>query len=177
MIRQFGADTAQFDWTQTDTRSSLLCGIAIFGCLAVGILSGHQREGMNAAYGAMSVAFGSFQLDRNATHTSRFLASLAMALSILVGGLVGKSLLASIVAVAVWGMANGLLISLSTESSWIGIQGSVDLFLAIAYVPAGGQSGQRSLYVLLGGLLQSLALYLFCKTGVMPGCGLHPLEI
>jgi len=104
MFREFGADTSQFDWTQTDTRASLLCGIAIFACLAAGIVTGHMREGMNAAYGAMSVAFGSFQVDRDATHLSRMLASVAMAISILVGGLVGTSLLASAMAVAGWGL-------------------------------------------------------------------------
>lgn len=161
MFREIGLDTTQFDWSQTDVGASLRAIVAIAVCLGVGILLGHPREGMNGAYGAMSVAFGSFQKDRAASHAARYAASFLMAISILVGGLVGHSMVASILAVAVWGFWSGLLIALSTASAWIGIQAAIALFLAIAYAPSGPNEWMRAGFVLGGGLLQTLLLYLF----------------
>ena len=170
MIREFGADTASFDWTQTAVRTSLLCGVSLLLCLALGVVTHHERQGMNAAYGAMSVAFGSFQRDKRAGHVSRILASFVMAASILVGGLVGGSLAFSVLAVGVWGLWCGMLVSLSTESMWVGIQACVALFLAISYELTGGRQFERAAFVLAGGLLQASAIYMFCKLGWLDDC-------
>src|SRR5947209_20079446 len=132
MIREFGADTASFDWTQTAVRTSLLCGLSLLLCLALGVVTHHERQGMNAAYGAMSVAFGSFQRDKSASHVSRILASFVMAASILVGGLVGGSLAFSRLRVAGLGGWCGRLVSLGSGSMLVGLAARVALRVAIA---------------------------------------------
>ncbi len=165
LLRQAGRETAKFEWQYFDSRGSIRCILAIALCLAAGIAFAMPREGMNAAYGAMSVGFGSFQKEQRPTTAARLVTSLAMAASVLVGSLLGNSLVLSILLVAVWSFATALLMALSTETSWIGMQAAIALFLGIAYAGSNGNPVFRAAYVLLGGLLQALILYLICRNG------------
>lgn len=86
MLRQASRDTAKFEWEYFDASGSARCILVIALCLAVGIAAGVPREGMDAAYGAMSVGFGSFQRELRPTNGGRIFTSIVMAVSVLLGG-------------------------------------------------------------------------------------------
>lgn len=67
--------------------------------------------------------------------------------------------------VAVWGFGSALLIWLGAETSWIGIQAAIALFLGIAYADTAASAFERAAFVLLGGLLQTLVLFVICPEG------------
>lgn len=165
MLRQAGLDTAKFEWKYFDARGSARCILAIALCLAAAIAAGMPREGMDAAYGAMSVGFGSFQREQRPATGARIFTSVMIAVSVLVGGLLGHSLFLATALVAVWGFGSALLIWLGAQTSWIGIQAAIALFLGIAYAGTAASAFERAAFVVLGGLLQTLLLFALCREG------------
>src|SRR5260370_2014842 len=61
MWRKLTKDTLIFDWSKFHPRAAFQCVPAIAVPLAVGLSTGHARQGVLAAAGAFSVGFGSFQ--------------------------------------------------------------------------------------------------------------------
>src|SRR5258707_13671361 len=75
MWRKLTKDTLIFDWSKFHPRAAFQCVPAIAVPLAVGLSTGHARQGVMAAAGAFSVGFGSFPELRHSRRAPMLLAA------------------------------------------------------------------------------------------------------
>jgi uncharacterized membrane protein YccC len=87
-----------------------------------------------------------------------FFAAIGMAVSLFAGMIAGRSTAAAAAAAAVWGLASGLLGSLGPAASFIGLQASVGLLVALAFPATAAAAAGRAALVVAGGLLQIVLL-------------------
>ncbi len=156
MWRSLTQDTLIFDWSKFHPRAALLCVPAIAVSLAVGLSTGHPRQGVMAAAGAFSVGFGSFQELRHSRRAPMLLAAWVMCVSSWIGSLAGLSGVGTVLACTVWGFLYGTVWALSPAAAWISLQGVVWLVISTAYPAHGIGALTRGALVLAGGFLQML---------------------
>jgi hypothetical protein len=161
MWRKLTTETLVFDWSRFHPRAALLCVPAIATSLAVGLSTGHARQGVMAAAGAFSVGFGSFQELRHSRRTPMLLAAAVMCISSWIGALAGLSGIGAILVCTLWGFFYGTVWTLSPGAAWIALQGVVWLVISTAYPAHGLGALTRGSMVLAGGLLQMFFVLAF----------------
>ena len=148
---------ASFQWPQHRARAALPCMISIAVCLAAGLFWGNSLAGMVAASGAFSVGMGSFQLLGRSRVAPMMWATLGMAVSTLGGSLIGHAGVAGTIFNAAWaGFGGGMLLALGTGAWWIGLQCGIFAIVAGGYPVGGELAATRAVFILAGGLLQTL---------------------
>ena len=145
---------SKFDWPQAKWSDAFFRLPALLICLCVAILLHAEAGGVVAAGAAFSVGLvGSRQLVG-----SPFLAmtatTLIMALSTLVGTLVGNSVAINLVVTALWGLGFAFLTVHDEDSGWISMQGVICLVIASAFPNHGYAALGRGLAVMMGGMIQ-----------------------
>jgi hypothetical protein len=145
-----------FDWSKFHPGASLLCIPAIAVSLAIGLATGHARQGVMAAAGAFSVGFGSFQELRNSRTAPMLLAAIVMCVSSWIGTVAGLWVSGTILVCTLWGFLYAATWTLSPGIVWISLQGVVWLVISTAYPQSGLHALLRGSFVLAGGLLQML---------------------
>jgi uncharacterized membrane protein YccC len=135
-------------------RSAIGVVLAIFAGFATGV----PIYAVAAAMGAMSTGFASLQgVYRTKAGTMLAMAT-AMALSTVVGSLCSHSVELSILAVAMWGFAYGLVAALGPGASAIGINATIALIIFEHFPQSPLVAAGCALAMFAGGLLQTLLL-------------------
>jgi hypothetical protein len=82
-----------------------------------------------------------------------------MAASIFAATIAGHSTLGAAAAAATWGLGGGLLAALGPAASFVGLQASVGLLVALSFPADIAAAGQRAVLVVTGGFLEILLLF------------------
>jgi uncharacterized membrane protein YccC len=146
----------RLDRTQLTPREALRVtfGVVLPLVLAVGV--GRPGDGVAAAAGALSVGFASFQGVYRTRARTMVVTACGMAISTLVGGLVGGQPVLLVLLTAVWGVGAGLLTALGPPGTTVGLQCTVALIIVADFAMTPEQALGRAALVLAGGLLQTL---------------------
>lgn len=154
---QFLAEGAfKFYWANFFPRAAGRCAVTMAVSLAVGLITGHAVQGMEAAAGAFSVGFGSFHEVRKSRIAPMLYASVGMCFSSWIGTIAGNSVPGVILVAALGGIVYAMLSALSPGVSYVGLQCVVWMVISSAYPASGIHALQRGSLVLAGGLLQTL---------------------
>ena len=141
-----------------EVRFGLRCAIGVAVPLLVSYAAHQPLDGVSAAIGAMAAGFASRQGVYRTRAAAMLLTSAAMAFSAFVGALSGPYPVANIALFAIWGIALGLLGSLGSAATTVGVNSVIALLVCghYPYVPADAlpQAG----FVMLGGALQTVLL-------------------
>ncbi|MGZ3274506.1 MAG: FUSC family protein [Caulobacteraceae bacterium] len=152
-----------------------MCLPAIALSLAMGITLGEPAAGMVAAGGALSVGFGAFQQLSTLRALPMILAAIGMAVSTLVGSVLGAHALPFALLLGLWAGFCGLATTLGAGAWWTVLQ------WVIAMLVAGSRPGsllagaERALLVLAGGGLQVLIVTLARALRLLPDAATQPL--
>jgi fusaric acid resistance family protein len=172
LLRNAGSSALALDWSKFDARAAARCTAGVAIPLIVGMAIGQPWVGVFGAVGALSVGFGSFQDAEHGRVPVMFAAAIGMAVSIFVGTIAGHSTVAATVAAAGWGLVSGLLATLGPAASFVGLQASVSLLVALAFPADPVAAAQRAALVIAGGLLEILLLF-----AARPGTPLDPRAV
>jgi uncharacterized membrane protein YccC len=162
-------------WNSGGVGTALLCLPAIALCLTAGIAFGQAAAGMVAAGGALSVGFGAFQQLSSLRALPMILAAIGMALSTLVGSVLGAHSLPFALLLGLWAGFCGLATTLGAGAWWTVLQ------WVIAMLVAGSRPGtllagaERALLVLAGGGLQVLIVGAVRALHLVPEAASQPL--
>ncbi|HEY4186431.1 MAG TPA: FUSC family protein [Polyangia bacterium] len=154
MLRRLTRDILTFDWSQSQPGAALTCLPALVLPLAIGVATGHPRQGMMAAAGAFSVGFGSFQALGASRRTPMLVATAGMCLSSWIGTWGGQFAPVTVGLSALWGMIYAWAWRRGPGASWIALQCLIWLIISSAYPASGLHALTRGSFVLGGGLLQ-----------------------
>jgi uncharacterized membrane protein YccC len=163
MLRDLARTILKVDWPKFHPRAALRCTPAILLPLVVGILLDHPRQGSMMAAGAFGVGFGSFQELYRSRKAPMLYASLGICVSSWIGTLVGFSRIGSVLLTSAWAFLYGGISALSPGASWVALQCVIWLIISTAYPASGSHALQRGVFMLLGGLLQTLFVVGFWK--------------
>jgi uncharacterized membrane protein YccC len=162
-------------WNNAGVGTALLCLPAIALSLAAGIAFGQPAGGMVAAGGALSVGFGAFQQLSSLRALPMILAAIGMAVSTLVGSVLGAHSLPFALLLGLWAGFCGLATTLGAGAWWTVLQ------WVIAMLVAGSRPGtllagaERALLVLAGGGLQVLIVGAVRSLRLLPEATTQPL--
>jgi Fusaric acid resistance protein-like len=156
MWKKVTKETLLFDWSKFHPGAALLCIPAIAASLAIGLATGHPRQGVMAGAGAFSVGFGSFQELRHSRSAPMLFAAVIMCISSWIGTVAGYWVGGTIVVCTLWGFLYAATWTLSPGIVWIALQGVVWLVISTAYPQSGLNALMRGSFVLAGGLLQMI---------------------
>jgi uncharacterized membrane protein YccC len=162
-------------WNNGGIGTALLCLPAIALSLAVGIAFGQPAGGMVAAGGALSVGFGAFQQLSSLRALPMILAAIGMAISTLVGSVLGAHSLPFALLLGLWAGFCGLATTLGAGAWWTVLQ------WVIAMLVAGSRPGtllagaERAILVLAGGGLQVLIVGAVRSLHLLPEAASQPL--
>lgn len=141
----------------------MLCLLAVFIALNVGLGTGHRWAAMVMAGSAQSVGFGAFQRRLWFHGGAMVLATLGMALSAGVGELGAIHPAAMLLLVPFWAFCYGMSGAISSPASWVGQQCCIFLVLSSAVQGTPHQTGLRAVGVLAGGALQFALMMLLWR--------------
>ena len=144
------------DWASVEPLAALRCTIGVGVPLGLALAAGQAVVGMFIAIGAVSAGFGSFQGAYRSRAATMLFAVAGMAVSLTVGSLAGHSSVVATLVCTAWGLGAGLLVSLGAGASFVGLQSTVAVIVAVAYPAPPGEAFGRGLLVVAGGLLQVL---------------------
>lgn len=148
------ADLYTFDWNKLNIRTSAIGSIAVALCLFFGVVCGHPGGGLIAGGGAMTIGFGTNQRIADSRLWPMITATLAMALSTVVGMTIGHHGFEILIAAALWSFVYGLLTARAAGIAWVGQQAAVTLFVTSAFPASFREAGIRALILLAGCSLQ-----------------------
>jgi uncharacterized membrane protein YccC len=124
--------------------------------LAVGVATDRVLEGVAVAGGALVVGFADLGGPYLGRARTLLAASVAVALSTLVGLLTGGNDWLTVLLMGVWGLGAGLTVALGQSASFVGLMSALALLLAADFPADGPEAMRRSALVLAGGLLETL---------------------
>jgi hypothetical protein len=159
VLRHAGSSALALDWSKFDAVAAARCTVGVAIPLIVGVMIGQPSMGVFGAVGALSVGFGSFQDTEHGRVPVMFIAALGMAASIFAGTIAGHSTAAVTLAAATWGLGTGLLAALGPAASFVGLQASVALLVALSFPADVAAATQRAALVVAGGFLEILLLF------------------
>ncbi|NII09344.1 FUSC family protein [Oleiagrimonas sp. C23AA] len=152
----FLTSLTQFKRPDVPLRVALRNTLAVVLPLALGFASGHAEVGVGLGAGALNVMFS----DQPGPYRQRLLmiglASLAGALSGLVGFLIGTHSLWLLPVVMIWSFLGGLLVLFGPNIARVGMISVILLVIAAAEPLAGTRALGASALILGGGLLQAV---------------------
>jgi hypothetical protein len=159
-LPQAAWETTQVDWSQWDpwAGSQGLIGIAI--PLALGFFLHHPSYGAIAAGGALYIGLGSYDKQTRTSTSFMFLGSWIISLAAMAGSLCGKNLSEITLLACLWAFAAGMLSTLPSPLSFIGIKTLVTLLIAGSYPSSWEDAFYRAALILSGALLQTLLFYI-----------------
>jgi uncharacterized membrane protein YccC len=153
----------------------LLCLPALAIPLGVGIATGQAAAGMVAASGALSVGFGAYQELSRLRSLPMILAAAGMAVSALVGSVLGGHPLAFAAVLALWAGFCGLATTLGAGAWWSVLQWVIALLVASSRPGSLLAGADRAALVLAGGALQTLVVSAAWRLRLAPEVVRHPL--
>jgi uncharacterized membrane protein YccC len=146
----------RIDRSQFTLATALRSSVGVFLPLMIGVMTGYTIEGVSIAAGAIGVgAIGLTYTYRARTRTMLF-ACLAIAFSVLIGGLIGISDWLTVLVVALWGFGAGLLVAVSPGATRVGVQATLMLILLTHFRLNPLQSLTQAGLILSGALFQTL---------------------
>jgi uncharacterized membrane protein YccC len=162
-------------WNNGGVGTALLCLPAIALSLAAGIAFGQAAGGMVAAGGALSVGFGAFQQLSSLRALPMILAAIGMAVSTLVGSVLGAHSLPFALLLGLWAGFCGLTTTLGAGAWWTVLQWVIAMLVAGSR-PGGLLAGaERAVLVLAGGGLQVLIVGAVRRLHLLPEATTQPL--
>jgi uncharacterized membrane protein YccC len=141
-----------------EVRFGLRCAIGVAVPLLVSYAAHQPLDGVSAAIGAMAAGFASRQGVYRTRAAAMLLTSAAMAFSAFVGALSGPYPVANIALFAIWGIALGLLGSLGTAATTVGVNSVIALLICGHYPYVPSDALPQAGFVFLGGALQTVLL-------------------
>jgi uncharacterized membrane protein YccC len=124
--------------------------------LAAGLASGHLSDGVTASVGALIVGFANLGGRYRLRSATLLATTLAAGLAALLGGLAGPSTAATVVVMAGWGFAGGLLVCLGTRAAFVGLLSTWAMLLAGDLYLHGDAVLRVAWLITAGGLVQTL---------------------
>lgn len=155
-MRRLTASLVKVDRTRFEGAAGLRCTIGIAIPLLAGLAADQPSAALFGAFGAFGVGFGSFQGAYRSRAIPMLLATVGMAFSVFVGSLAGQSIATAVVVAGFWGFVGGLLVALGRAASFVGLQSILALIIAGGVSEDAGSAAARALFVLGGGLTQTL---------------------
>jgi uncharacterized membrane protein YccC len=141
-----------------EVRFGLRCAIGVAIPLVIAYAAHQPLDGVSGAIGAMAAGFASRQGVYRTRAAAMLVTSAAMAFSAFVGALSGPYPIANITLFAIWGLSLGLLGSLGSAATTVGVNSLIALLVCghFPYVPSDAlpQAG----FVFAGGALQTVLL-------------------
>lgn len=128
--------------------------------LVGGLLAGQPLLGVAASIGAQPVGFASRLGVYRTRVAAMLLTALGMAFSAFVGSVTGGHAVENVLAAGVWGLAFGLLASLGSTATMVGINSCIALAIFSQFQYGPGQAALVAALVFAGGVLQTLLLVL-----------------
>jgi len=162
-------------WNNGGVGTALLCLPAIALSLAVGIALGQPAAGMVAAGGALSVGFGAFQQLSTLRALPMILAAIGMAVSTLVGSVLGAHFLPFALLLGLWAGFCGLATTLGAGAWWTVLQWVIAMLVAGSRPGALLDGVERAGLVLAGGGLQVLIVTAVRSLEWLPEAASQPL--
>lgn len=141
-----------------EVRFGLRCAIGVTVPLLIAYAVHQPLDGVSGAIGAMAAGFASRQGVYRTRAAAMLITAAAMAVSACVGALSGPYPVANITLFAIWGLSLGMLGSLGSAATTVGVNSLIALIVCghSPYVPSDAlpQAG----FVFLGGALQTVLL-------------------
>jgi uncharacterized membrane protein YccC len=162
-------------WNNGGTGTALLCLPAIALSLMIGIVLGQPAAGMVAAGGALSVGFGAFQQLSALRALPMILAAIGMAVSTLVGSVLGAHALPFALLLGLWAGFCGLATTLGAGAWWTVLQWVIAMLVAGSLPGSLLAGAERALLVLAGGGLQVLIVGAVRTLHLLPEAATQPL--
>ncbi len=141
-----------------EVRFGLRCAIGVAVPLLVSYAAHQPLDGVSAAIGAMAAGFASRQGVYRTRAAAMLLTSAAMAFSAFVGALSGPYPVANIALFAIWGIALGVLGSLGSAATTVGVNSAIALVVCGHYPYVPSDALPQACFVFLGGALQTVLL-------------------
>lgn len=158
------------DWLRHDPRrihlaAATRCAVSIALIVAAGVWAGQRAIAAVACGGAFTVGSGVYQRLGRSQIAPMVAATLGMGLSATAGTLAGWSPVSLALAVAVWGLAAGMMPALSGGGQWIGQQCAIALLVASSFPGTITAAASRGLLVMSGGVIQILVVETLLRFG------------
>ena len=136
--------TVALDRAGLQGRDGLRTALGVGVPLLVGLALDRPLDGLAAAGGAFSAGFAVFATGYRTRLSAMLLAAVGVAVSTFVGALVAGSLPLLSLAVVVWGLAAGMLVSLGVAAGIVGLQSVIGLLLITQFaMPLAGRARPR----------------------------------
>jgi uncharacterized membrane protein YccC len=158
----FWDNLTRFERKKIIPRIALRNTIGIALPLVIGVASGATLSGVAIASGALNVSFSDGE-DPYSQRARRMLASsLLTSAAVVIGGLVGRYQIISIVIATIWALIAGLAVALGTTAADLGVISLVTLVVYAGFPLTFQNAAWAGLLALIGGLFQTaLALLLW----------------
>ena len=155
-LQRIAASTLRIERRSVEPLFVVRCSLGVAISLVAGYATGQPLFAVAAAMGALSTGFASLQGTYGTRAATMLAMAFAMALSTAIGMLTAHSLLLSLAALAVWGLAYGIVASLGAPAAAVGLNGTIAL-IVFQHLPAGGATAVlTALCVVAGGIVQTL---------------------
>jgi|SRR5579872_3022321 len=159
-LRRIARAAVSFDRSAIELGFSLRCTIGVAIPLIAALLTGHAAYGIAAAIGAMNAGFASKQGVYRTRAAAMLLTSIGMAVSLFVGSFAAHSTPAITLVTALWGFAYGIIASLGSSATTVGLNSVVALVIFSGFDFSVAQAILQAGLLLAGALLQTLLLVL-----------------
>jgi len=158
IARRIFGDAARFDPAGFKPGFALRCTAGVALPLVVALLAGRPLAGVSAAIGALSVGFASRQGVYRTRAAAMLLTALAMAVSAFIASTTSALPALNIAASGLWGLASGILASLGSTATGVGLNACIALAIFSQFRYGPSEAGSTALLVFAGGALQTLLL-------------------
>lgn len=153
-------ESVKLDRSGVELGFAVRCTTGVAIPLGLALLAGQPLAGVSAAFGAMSAGFASRQGVYRTRALGMLVTTLGMAVSGFIGCHTGAEPVANVILTVLWGLLLGLLASLGTTATVVGINSALALIVfshppydpAVALAQAG--------FIVAGGVLQTILLVL-----------------
>ena len=162
-------------WNNGGVGTALLCLPAIALSLAAGIGLRNPAAGMVAAGGALSVGFGAFQQLSALRALPMIMAAIGMAVSTLVGSVLGAHDLPFALLLGLWAGFCGLATTLGAGAWWTVLQWVIAMLVASSRPGDLLAGAERAALILAGGGLQVLIVSAVRSLRLLPEASTQPL--
>jgi uncharacterized membrane protein YccC len=129
--------------------------------LVIGVVSGATLSGVGIATGALNVSFSDGEDPYSQRARRMFASCLLTSAAVVIGGLVGRYHVISIVIATMWALAAGLAVALGTTTADLGVISLVTLVVYSAFPLTVENAAWAGLLALVGGLFQTALALLF----------------
>ncbi|HET7531426.1 MAG TPA: FUSC family protein [Mycobacteriales bacterium] len=134
--------------------AGIRAGVGVLVPLAIGSAAGHPAEGAQAAAGALPVGVAAMTGAFGPPTALMLATTVGMTVSTFAGSLVAGHPVATVLALAVWGFAAGILVALGRAATVVGVQ-AVVAFIVFGRYPGGvSLSAVHAAWVLAGAAVQ-----------------------